>query len=458
MLLEETAKTLYEQIVALIEQDDLEALRALITDFHPADIAEAMDWLTPEQALLLFEMLPTEVAGDVLDETGSMVRQGLVKGVADERLADILEELPMDDAAEFLEDLPSPVADRLLELMEPEEAEEVRELLSYEEETAGRLMTRDVAVLRRQWTVSQAIEYLHSLRDREEAETLHYLYVVDRQYRLIGVVPIRVLLLAGPNATIESIMRTDVVSIPVTADQEELAEAVSKYDFVAIPVVDQEHRLLGVVTVDDVLDILEEEATEDIQRLGGSEPLDQPYFAVSIFHVVRKRILWLLLLFVAATLTGTVIREFEYELDTVIALSIFIPLITGTGGNAGSQTVTTVIRAIALGEVRLSDVFRVWKREVVVGILLGLLLGVVGFLRAVTWDTGYNTFYDVAFVVAFTLPAVVVWSNTIATIVPIVAERLRIDPTVISAPMITTIVDATGLAIYFLLAKLILGL
>jgi magnesium transporter len=207
-----------------------------------------------------------------------------------------------------------------------------------------------------------------------------------------------------------------------------------------------------------VLDVLAEEATEDIQRLGGSEPLDQPYFAVSVFHVVRKRIVWLLLLFVAATLTGTVIRHFEGELETVIALGIFIPLITGTGGNAGSQTVTTVIRALALGEVQRRDIFRVLWREISVAVLLGTLLGLVGFLRAITWDTGYRTVYDVSIVVMLTLPLVVIWANMVAAIVPIVAEKLRIDPTVVSAPMITTVVDATGLGIYFLLAKWILGL
>jgi magnesium transporter len=207
-----------------------------------------------------------------------------------------------------------------------------------------------------------------------------------------------------------------------------------------------------------VLDVLEEEATEDLQRLGGSEPLDQPYFAVSILHVVRKRIVWLLLLFVAATLTGTVIRQFEAELETVIALSIFIPLITGTGGNAGSQTVTTVIRALALGEVKRRDIFRVLRRELAVALLLGTLLGLIGFLRAVTWDSGYRTVYDVSIVVMLTLPLVVIWANAVATIVPIVAEKLKIDPTVVSAPMITTVVDATGLAIYFMLAKLILAL
>lgn len=440
-----------DEIQALLLAGDTATLRQRLERIHPADIADLLDHLPSENALLIFSLLPIDVASEVLDETGSQVRQDLVDKVDDERLADLLEELPMDDAAEFLEDLPDEVSGRLLDLMEPEEAADVQELLGYEDETAGRLMNRDVVVLRRYWTVNETLVHL---REMAEAETLHYLYVVDRDNKLLGVVPLRQLILAQPEATVEEIMSRDVVSVPVTADQEELAEMVSRYDYFAIPVVDKIGRLLGVVTVDDVLDVFEEETTEDIQRLGGSEPLTQPYFAVGILQIVRKRIGWLLLLFVAATLTGSVIRFFEDELVAVLSLSLFIPLVTGTGGNAGSQTVTTVIRALALNEVRLSDVIRVWKREVLAGLLLGVILGAVGFLRAATWDTGYQ----VALVVTLTLPVVVIWANTVATIVPLVAEKLRIDPTVVSAPMITTIVDATGLLIYFLLAKIILGL
>ncbi|MCA9998431.1 MAG: magnesium transporter, partial [Anaerolineales bacterium] len=337
----------------------------------------------------------------------------------------------------------------LIDLMEPEEAEEVRELLRYEEETAGRLMTRDVAALRRHWTVAETLEYLRSL---EDAETLHYLYVVDRNDALIGVVPLRKLIISKADATIESIMARDIVAVPVTIDQEELADMVSRYDYYAIPIVDHQNRLLGVVTVDDVLDVIEEEVTEDIQRLGGSEPLDQPYFAVSVSQIIRKRIGWLLLLFVASTLSGEVIRLFQHELDVVVALGFFITLITGTGGNAGSQTVATIIRAITLDEVRLSNLGAAWRREVSVGLILGLVMGGVGIVRALLWHTGF----DVALVVALTLPIVVVWSTTVATVIPVVADRLNIDPTVISGPMIATIVDASGLLIYFLLAKTIL--
>lgn len=440
-----------DEISDIIEQGDLVKLQEELTAVHPADIANLLEELELADAVTVFSLLTNEVASEVLDETGSIVRQELVEKVDDERLADLLEELPMDDAAEFLEDLPNEISDRLIELMEPEEAAEVQQLLAYEEETAGRLMTRDVAAIRRQWTVAETLEYLRSLDD---TETFHYLYAVDRDNRLIGVVPLRTLILSQADATIESIMNSDIVSVPVTADQEELAEIVSRYDFFVIPVVDLDNHLVGVVTVDDVLDILEEEATEDIQRLGGSEPLDQPYFAVTTLQVFRKRVGWLLLLFIAATLTGTVTKLYTEALETAVILTLFIPLIIGTGGNAGSQTVATIIRAITLDEVRLGNVLQALRKEISVGLLLGVVMAGVGFVRAITWQTGT----EIAIVVAITLPVVVIWATTVATIVPTVADRLHIDPTVISGPMISTVVDATGLLIYFQLATILLGL
>jgi magnesium transporter len=437
------------EIEVLIKQGQFDLLRDLLVDVHPADIADIMDELSAEDALTIFGLLPDETASEVLDETGSLVRQELVEQVDDERLADLLDELPMDDAAEFLEDLPEPVAGRLLALMEKDEAEDVRELLSYEEETAGRLMTRDVAAIRRHWTVTETQDFLRSL---EEPETLSYLYVVDRNDKLIGVLPLRDFVLAKPKSLIESIMRTEVVSVPVTIDQEELAEMVSRYDYVAIPVTDESGRLLGVVTVDDVLDVLQEEVTEDIQRLGGSEPLDQPYFSASILRVFTKRVGWLLLLFLGGTLTGTVMKLYQEELQTAIVLTLFVPLIIGTGGNAGSQTVATIIRAITLDEVRIGNLWQALRREISVGLLLGVVMGAIGFVVAILW----NQDYQVATVVALTLPMVVLWAVTVATVVPTVAEHYHIDPTVISGPMITTIVDATGLFIYFQLATILL--
>jgi magnesium transporter len=247
-------------------------------------------------------------------------------------------------------------------------------------------------------------------------------------------------------------METDILSISVSADQEEIAEMVSKYDFVAIPVVDEEMRLLGVVTVDDVLDIIEEEATEDIQRLGGSEPLAQPYFSASVPQVVGKRLVWLIPLFAASLATDAVVQNNRTLLAAFVSLTIFIPVVSGTAGNAGSQTVATIIRAIAVGEVRLVDIGRTLSREITIGLVLGLVLGLAGFVRAFLFDSDPG----VPLVLALTLLLVVIWANTVATLVPLITERLKIDPAVVSAPMITTIVDATGLLIYFALASFIL--
>lgn len=445
-------------IEKLIEQQDYVTLQALLEQVHPADIADLLDELNQEYAIILFGLLDVELASEVLDETRSLVRQDLVEGTDDERLADILDELPEDDAAEFLEGLPDEYAESLLDLMDPVGAEEVRELLSYEDETVGRLMSTNVARLRRQWSVAEALEYLRSLEDRE---IVHYLYVVNQHNQLIGIAPLRNIVMSQPEKLIADIMSTDLVSVQVTADQEEMAEMVAKYDYVSIPVVDSENRFLGVVTVDDVLDVLEDEMTEDIQRLGGSEPLTQPYFNASVLEVVQKRIIWLLFLFVAATFTGGVIKSYDSLLEQFRILSAFIPLITGTGGNAGSQTVATIIRAMAVGEVqvRLGDLRRAWLREVTVGLLLGLLLGMVGFFVAPLFNTLPNSNVDnltIALIIAFALPAVVMWANTTATVVPIIAERLGIDAAVVSAPMITTIVDATGLFIYFSIAQRLL--
>jgi magnesium transporter len=443
---------LRQLIQRYIEEDRLGDLNTVINEYHPADIADSLEVIPAEQAVTIFNMLPDDVASEVLDETGILLRQELVREVDDERLADLLDELPMDDAAEFLDELPDTTSSKLLSLMEPEEAEEVRELLSYEDETAGRLMTRDVAALRRHWSAGEAVEYLRFLVSADEAETIYFLYVVDRDGRLIGVVPIRALVLAPSSTTIESIMVPEVIKIDVSADQEEIADVVSKYDFVAIPVVDENDYLLGVVTVDDVLDIVEEEATEDFQRLGGSEPLAQPYFAASIPQVVAKRLVWLLPLFVLSILTDTVLSSYETVTNAFISLTWFIPAVIGTGGNAASQTVATIIRAIAIGDVRLVDLGRTISREVAIGLILGLALGAFGFGRALLLGADPG----VPLVLSLTIVLIVTWSTGVATLVPIIAQRLKIDPAVVSAPMITTIIDASGLFFYLALGTYIL--
>ena len=426
--------------------------QAILADMHPADIADLLDVMDEGLRLQAFSLLEDEIASEVLDETQAEATLDLLEAVPDERLADLLEELPMDDAAELLGDLPPEYAETLIGLMEPEDAAEVRGLLEYSDETAGRLMTEKVVRIRRRWTAQETIEYLRDIDP--ETETLAYLYVVDDDDRLVGVVPLRDLITAPANTLIRDIMELDVISVTVDTDQEEVARLVAKYDFFAIPVADRAGRLAGIITHDDVVDILEEEFTEDVHRLGGSQPLERPYFALSIPQVVQKRIGWLLLLFAAGSLTGTVMRHFEGELAAVVALGTFIPLIIGTGGNAGSQTVATIIRALALDDVRTNDLPRVLGREALTGLGVGLLLGVIGLALALIWGTGLR----MGVTVAATLPAVCVWAEVVGALIPITADRVGIDPALVSTPFISTLVDATGLFIYFSVAQAVLGL
>jgi len=366
-------------ISQLIRDENWTVIKKLIAEQHPADIADLLEMLPSNESLAIFKRLPVEIASEVLDEAGGTTRMDLLSNVNQEHLADILDELPMDDAVEILEDLPDPVSETLIDLMEPEEADEVRLAFEYEKETAGRLMTTDVAALHSTWTVEQAFNYLRSL---DEIEQLFYLYVIDPDYRLVGVVPLRGLILANPAQHIDEIMITDVITVSVDSDQEQVAEILAKYDFAALPIVDAGYCLVGVITVDDIIDVLQEEATEDIQRLGGSLPLERPYFSTSIFSVFQKRIGWLFLLFAAGTLTGWVTHFYEPIWGQFLILAAFVPLVIGTAGNSGSQTIATIIRAITTEEVKFRNLGEAWLREAAVGLLLGLVMGVMALLMS----------------------------------------------------------------------------
>jgi magnesium transporter len=438
------------QIEALLEANDLDALRAVLKSEHPADIADMLEVFDDKERVAIFNLLQSDIAAEVLDETSSEITRDLVEAVPDEKIADLLEVMPMDDAAEILSELDEERAGDIIALMEPDEAAEVEALLSYPEDTAGRLMTTKVVGLKTFWTVDETLNRLRTVDP--EVETLAYLYVVNEQDKLVGVVPLRNLITAPGEKRLSEIMQASVFNVQVDTDQEEVARMVSQYDFAAIPVVDGAGKLLGVITHDDVVDILQEEFTEDVQRFGGSEPLEEPYLSTPVLIVVRKRVGWLLILFLTEMLTGTVMRHFEGELQAVVALSFFVPLMIGTGGNSGSQTTSTIIRALAVGEVRFEDAFRLLWHELRVGVLLGLAMGALGFIRAITWgsETG------LAWTVAISLFTLVVWANTMGSILPPLAAKLKVDPAVISGPVMSTLVDATGLFIYFTLARLII--
>jgi magnesium transporter len=301
-------------------------------------------------------------------------------------------------------------------------------------------------------TAAEALQAIHDWKPDTEAS--YYLFVVDRYRHSAGIVSMRQLIVADPNTPLLEIMDMDVLSVKVGTDQEECARLMSRYDLLALPVVDDNNILLGVITIDDVIDVLEEEATEDIQRFGGAQPLDTSYLNTSVFTITRKRIGWLLLLFVTESLTGTVLRHFEDELQAAVTLAFFVPLLIGTGGNAGSQTTSTIIRALAVGDISLRDAWWVLWHEFRASILLGLGMGIVAYLRALTWGTGQ----PIALTVSITVTTIVVWANTLGSLLPLLAAKFKIDPSVVSGPAMTTLVDATGLFIYFTIAGIILGL
>lgn len=440
-----------ERIRTALESGRVEEAIAALIRLRPPDRADAFADLDDEDQAALLPRLDIPATADLLEELEAEDAADAAEALPPARLADVLDEMDPDEAADILGDLPP---DRAAEaLAQMEDADDVLPLLGHPDETAGGLMTTDYIALRRHTTAAQAIQFL-----RETLGTTtrpYYLYVVDRDKKLLGVVGLRELVVASPDALAETIMSRDVVSVTTHTDQEEVARTLARYGRAALPVVDDNGVLQGVVTHDDVIDVLEQEATEDVLHLGAIEsgPIsDKPYWTQRITEIVRSRFVWLLGLFAAETLTGTVLRHFHDELSAVITLSYFIPLIIGTGGNAGSQTVTSVIRALALKEVRRRDVLRVLWREVRTSLALGLLLGTVAFGRVMLWGVGWH----IAIIVGLTILAVCMWANVVGSLIPIAADTLGIDPTVMSAPLIATLVDATGLLIYLTVAGFIL--
>jgi magnesium transporter len=447
-------EALEQRVRNVLAADDLEGLRILLANRHPADIAEVIDRLDDEDKIRLFRLLPPRQAADVLGETSADATRELLEHLPAEEVGDLLDSLPMDDVAEILtEDVPDR-QNELLTAMEPRDAAEVRSLLGYPPQSAGRLMTDKFVRARPEMTAAEAVAFLRLIDP--EIESFTDLYVLNPAQQLLGVVSLRAVITAPPGRRMSAIMNPHIVTVPPETDQEQVARLVARYDLLALPVVGA-GRMLGIVTVDDVIDVLVSEGTEDVLRFGGvgsGDGMEQPYFTVPILRVVRKRIVWLLLLFLAGTLTGSVLSAFENELERMVMLSVFIPLLIGTGGNTGAQTVSTVIRGLALGEIRSRDTLRVVLRELLSGLVLGSLLGCVAFGWTLLW--GYPT--ELAAVVALTIVAICIWANVIGSLVPLVARTLGIDPAVVSAPLITTLVDATGLAIYLLIAKALLGL
>jgi magnesium transporter len=435
---------------AALEHDDLAEAAAIIAGLRPPDRADLFAELDDQaQATLLPELRPADSA-DILEKLDDEAAAELVAVLPTADVIRIVDQMEPDKAADLLGDIHPQQAEVVLAGME--DPEEVRPLLLHPDDSAGGLMTSEFLALRRRMTAGEAIRAIHDWQP--EVEQIYDLFVIDGMGRLCGSVSLRQLIVAEPDSRLHEIMDSEVISVPAGTDQEECARIMAHYDLLTLPVVDDSDRLQGVVTVDDVVDVLVDEATEDIQRLGGAQPLERPYLDSGIVTVVRKRIGWLLLLFVTGTLTGSVMRRFEGDLQAVVALSFFVPLLIGTGGNAGSQTTSTIIRALAVAEIDVSDALRALWHELRAGLLLGLVMAGIAYGRAMTWGSSQA----LGITVSLAIFAIVVWANGLGSILPLGAAALRIDPAVVSGPLMSTLVDATGLLIYFTIARVILRL
>ena len=455
------------------------ALIAALRGLHHADIAEAMTHLAHSEALAIFNWLDNARAAEVLDELDSDTSRYLINNAPPGRIADLLDRLPMDDAAEVVAELSDDSPERAAQLMRelesraPEDAEEIRDLLAHGENSAGRLMTDNFVRLSPAMTVEEAFDAVRHADP--EVETLTELYVVEpfdskplarpfatrpapeEDERLLGVIPLRRLVRAQPEQFIRDIMIGEPLTVGVDADREEVARIFSKYSFLALPVLDRRGTLAGIITMDDVIHVLVEEQTEDVLALGAvvAGDSERPYLSMGVMATVRQRFGWLLLLFVASMFTGGVSRHFEGLVAQLATLATFVPLIIGTGGNAGAQAVMTVTRALALGEVHFSDWLRVLWRELRTGLALGGMLAVSGYIFVLI---GWHESATFSSVIALSLTAIVIWASVIGALLPLAAKRLGFDPAVMSAPFITTLVDATGLFFYFSIARWLLNL
>ena len=424
-----------------------------------SELAEAWPVLSPEERVEGLRLLPHAEAEDLLLSLPARDQAELILATSPGERRSWMRLLPPDDAADVVQAAPAEERDALLALLDEPTRKEVAALLAYAEDDAGGLMNPRYARLRPEMSVDEAITYLRR-QARERLETIYYMYVLDSEQRLLGVVTFRELFAASPEKTVRDIMHTDVVTAPENMDQEALSHLFSEHGFLAIPVVDAERHVKGIVTVDDIVTVVEEEATEDIQKIGGMEALDAPYLEIGFASMVRKRAGWLAILFVGEMLTATAMGFYEREIARAVVLALFVPLIISSGGNSGSQASTLVVRALALGEVKLRDWWRVVRREIGAGLSLGAILASIGLARILLWQLFFHTYGDhylpIGLTVAASLIGVVMWGTIAGSMLPLILRRVGFDPASASAPFVATLVDVSGLVIYFTVASLIL--
>ena len=446
-----------ERLRELWEHSGPSAVAAQLLGFHPVEMVESLECLAADERYDVIAFLPNRATAQILLLSDAEFRAGLMERLDNERLASVFDRLPAEDAVDLLDEIEEERAHAILAAMAPERARQLETLRSYPGNSVGHLMTRSFPRVTDDLTVTEALGYLRAAN--ADIDTMHDIYIVDDDAHLVGVMSLRELVMARPDRSLSDVMQTRIVSVTAETDQEAAANLISRYNLLALPVVDDRHRLLGLVTIDDLVDVLIREGTEDVLRMGGvggttDAAESTSYWSGRIGAVVQKRIPWLLLLFVAGTLTSWVMGFHDSLLKAETALALFIPLLIGTGGNAGSQAVTTIVRGLAVGEIRGRDALRVVAREALTGIVMGVVLGLIA-LGYVMLTHGNLA---LAGGVAVAIMTICVWANTVGSLIPIVADKLKIDPTVVSAPFITTVVDATGLVIYFSIARLFLRL
>ncbi len=446
-------REIIEQLLTLIERRQWGALREELADMHPVDTAALFADLNQEQTMLVFRLLPKSLAAEAFAYMEHDTQKQLIAVLSDKELAFVMREQYMDDVADLVEEMPAGIVKRILRMTSAENRQIINRLLNYPDGTAGGLLTTEFVDLKASMTVEDAINFIR--RYGPDKETIYTCYVVDANRILCGVVSVKELLLADAGALIGDLMTTQVIAVSTTEDQEEVARVFKKYDFMALPVVDSERRLIGIITVDDVVDIIEKETTEDIEKMAAILPTDRPYLRTGVVETFGKRIPWLLLLMVSATVTGMIITKFENALSSVVALVAFMPMLMDTGGNCGSQASVTIIRSLALNDVGLRDIFRVIWKELRVAFLCGTILAAANFLKIMLLDNmllGAAVSLPVAAVVCVTILCTVLVAKLVGCTLPLFAKQLGFDPAVMASPFITTIVDAISLWIYFTIA------
>ena len=454
--------TLTETIKKLLEEKKFSTLRDILTTMMPYDIAAVFEELQDEKMPILFRLLPKELAAETFVEMDDETQEFLIHGFSDSELKEVVDELFVDDAVDLIEEMPANVVKRILRSADKDMRKQINELLKYPEDSAGSIMTTEFISLRPDMTAEMAIKRIR--RTGVDKETIYTCYVNDENNKLIGITTVKDLLLANDDDVVRDLMEENVISVHTLDDQEKVAQMFSNYDFLALPVVDNEHRTVGIVTIDDAIDVIQEEATEDIEKMAAVLPSDKPYMKTGVLGIYRKRVPWLLILMLSATFTSMIISSFEGVLAQIIVLSSFIPMITGSGGNAGSQASVSVIRALSLGEIEFKSIFKVLWKELRVSILCGLTLGAANFLKLLFFDLrNYGAKPGeagspilIALVVSLTLVGTIIMAKLVGSSLPMLAKKVGFDPAVMANPLITTVCDSLSLLIYFAVATSVL--